>query len=95
MPVCLAIDTSTRQTGLALAVDGLLELRRFAPPRNAGQWLLPAVADMLEAYGLKAEQLDLIVLANGPGSFTGLRIGLASAKGLALGGGGPGPRLHP
>lgn len=85
MSHCLAIDTSTRRTGLALAADGLLEWRRFSPPRTAGAHLLPAIHDMLSAYAVSPADLDLIVLANGPGSFTGLRIGLATAKGLAFG----------
>ncbi|MFA7330262.1 MAG: tRNA (adenosine(37)-N6)-threonylcarbamoyltransferase complex dimerization subunit type 1 TsaB [Candidatus Delongbacteria bacterium] len=86
MPVCLAIDTSTRHTGLALQAGGALELRRFAPQRNAGELLLPAIHELLAGCGLAAQDLDVIVLANGPGSFTGLRIGLATAKGLAFGG---------
>jgi tRNA threonylcarbamoyl adenosine modification protein YeaZ len=47
--------------------------------------LLPAIHELLSGYGIRPAELDFIVLANGPGSFTGLRIGLATAKGLAFG----------
>jgi len=86
MPVSLAIDTSTRHTGVALRAGSLLATRRFSPPPSAGEGLLPQVDDLLRGFGLSAGEVDVIVLANGPGSFTGLRIGLATAKGLALGG---------
>ena len=86
MPVSLAIDTSTRHTGVALRAGALLAVRRFSPPPSAGEGLLPQVDELLRGFGLAADGLDVIILANGPGSFTGLRIGLATAKGLALGG---------
>jgi tRNA threonylcarbamoyladenosine biosynthesis protein TsaB len=86
MPVCLAIDTSTRHTGIALRAGGMLATRRFSPPPTAGEGLLPQLDELLRGHGLGPGDLDLVVLANGPGSFTGLRIGLATAKGLALGG---------
>ncbi len=86
-PLCLALDTTTRLTGICLWQGGVLELRRFAPPLTAGAQLLPAVDAMLGARDLKTADLDLVCLANGPGSFTGLRIGLATAKGLVYGGG--------
>jgi len=82
----LALDTTTRLTGVCLWQDGLLEMRRFAPPLTAGEELLPAVDTMLRARGLVPADLALVTLANGPGSFTGLRIGLATAKGLVFGG---------
>jgi tRNA threonylcarbamoyl adenosine modification protein YeaZ len=49
-----------------------------------GSRLVPDLDAMLRAQGLKPGQLELIILANGPGSFTGLRVGLATAKGLAF-----------
>jgi len=86
MPVCLAIDTSTRHTGIALRAGALLAIRRFSPPPTAGEGLLPQLDEMLRSQGLGPGDVDVVVLANGPGSFTGLRIGLATAKGLAMGG---------
>jgi tRNA threonylcarbamoyladenosine biosynthesis protein TsaB len=80
----LAIDTSTRATGLALAEDDLLESRRFGGGLNAGEHLVPAIDRLFADHGRSKHELKRITIAIGPGSFTGLRIGLATAKGLAL-----------
>jgi len=83
----LAIDTSTRMVGLAL-YDGV-------QIRSESVWqshdyhtveLAPAVADLLKRSGTAVTDLKVLAVALGPGSFTGLRIGLALAKGLALAG---------
>lgn len=84
-PLTLAIDTSTLVTGLALAGETLLELQRFAPPARAGEALAPALQSMLARQNLTPKSIELVVLSAGPGSFTGLRIGLSTAKGLAFG----------
>lgn len=80
----LAIDTSTLQTGLALADESLLELRRFGASLKAGSHLVPAIDRLFLDHKRRLEDLKAIILVIGPGSFTGLRIGLATAKGLAL-----------
>ncbi len=83
--ILLAIDTSTRVVGLAL-YDGVQVL-------NEACWssedyhtveLAPAVAESLRKANLTPNALGALAVAIGPGSFTGLRIGLALAKGLAL-----------
>jgi tRNA threonylcarbamoyladenosine biosynthesis protein TsaB len=81
----LAIDSSTTNTGLALAGDALLEMQRFAPPVRAGERLVPAISEVLERAQISVADLKLIVVAGGPGSFTGLRVGLSTVKGLAFG----------
>lgn len=81
----LALDTSTRTVGLAL-YDGAQVL-------NATVWtsqdyhtveLAPAVAQAFQRAHVSMDALGAIAVATGPGSFTGLRVGLALAKGLAM-----------
>jgi len=82
--VLLAIDTSTELAGLAL-YDGDIraELTWVAGRRHSVQ-LLPQVASLLDLVGLELESLTALAAARGPGSFTGVRVGLAAAQGLAL-----------
>ena len=60
------------------------EMKRDAP-RSHTQLLMPMIESVLSEVGLKANQLDAIGVAIGPGSFTGLRIGFATTQGLAFG----------
>ena len=81
----LALDTSTPTCAVAV-IDGERVLAQDDRPTEGrhGEVLLPRVRDVLAAAGLLPADLALIAVGSGPGSFTGLRIGLASAKGLAL-----------
>ena len=81
----LAVDTSTRTVGLAL-YDGAQVMYELAWTSNDFHTveLAPAVTSMLERCDQEVSALQAIAVAIGPGSFTGLRIGLALAKGLAL-----------
>ena len=80
----LAIDTATRFAGLAL-FDGerILSEASWLSNNNHSVELMPALVRMLERQGLGAQDLAAVGVAIGPGSFTGLRIGLSVAKGLA------------
>jgi tRNA threonylcarbamoyladenosine biosynthesis protein TsaB len=79
----LAVDTSTRVQALALLDDErLLERRERRIRYNHGSSLLAAIDSILDAHSLSASDLDLIACGLGPGSFTGLRVGLACAKAL-------------
>lgn len=82
----LALDTSTRQAGVALydAARGLIAEQTWHSANRHTEELLPAAAHMLAQAGMVARDLDAVGVALGPGSFTGLRVGLAAAKGLAL-----------
>jgi tRNA threonylcarbamoyladenosine biosynthesis protein TsaB len=81
----LALDTSTRTVGLAL-YDGvqILSEATWTSQDYHTVELAPAVWDALQKTGLEIDRLGAIGVATGPGSFTGLRVGLALAKGLAL-----------
>jgi tRNA threonylcarbamoyladenosine biosynthesis protein TsaB len=83
----LAVDTSTRMVGLAL-YDGFQVLSETVWQSHDYHTveLAPAVADLLSRCGIQAADLKVLAVALGPGSFTGLRIGLALAKGMALAG---------
>ncbi len=83
----LAVDTSTRMIGIAV-YDGMRILSEVCWTSNHYHTveLGPAVADTLERVGVKSQAIQAIGVAIGPGSFTGLRIGLAFAKGLAFSG---------
>jgi tRNA threonylcarbamoyladenosine biosynthesis protein TsaB len=82
----LAIDTSTKQAGVALydGERGLLAESNWLSANRHTEELMPTVAQMLDRAGVSARQLTAVGVAIGPGSFTGLRVGLAAAKGLAL-----------
>ena len=86
----LGLDTSTLDAGLAL-VEGDRILEQVDIPRGETHslTLLPALAGLLDRAGLAARDLDLMACGIGPGSFTGLRIGLSAAKGVAWGAGIP------
>jgi tRNA threonylcarbamoyladenosine biosynthesis protein TsaB len=83
--VLLAIDTSTRNVGIAI-YDGsqVLSETIWASQDYHTIELAPAIAETLSRAGLEIQNLKLLAVATGPGSFTGLRIGLAVAKGIAL-----------
>lgn len=81
----LAIDTSTRQVGIAV-YDGMMVLAEstwLSQDYHTAE-LAPAVEGVLQRARIQASQLKALGVATGPGSFTGLRIGLALAKGIAL-----------
>jgi tRNA threonylcarbamoyladenosine biosynthesis protein TsaB len=83
--ILLAIDTSTQVVGVAL-YDGtrVLSERIWTSKAFHTVELAPAIADMLDRSQVKFSEINSIAVALGPGSFTGLRIGLSLAKGMAL-----------
>jgi tRNA threonylcarbamoyladenosine biosynthesis protein TsaB len=82
----LAIDTSTLTAGVALfdTDRGLLVPERRHVVTTHSEALLPLIDGALAEAGLGPRQLDAVVCAAGPGSFTGLRIGISTAKGLCF-----------
>lgn len=79
----LGIDTATDRASLALGSAGDIVVRQtIVGARNHAGALLPVLADSLAKAGVAREEIEGIALADGPGSFTGLRVGAAVAKGL-------------
>jgi tRNA threonylcarbamoyladenosine biosynthesis protein TsaB len=85
----LAVDTSHEHGSAALAVDGRVEVRWLLSPRSHLRDLPRVVRELLDGFGLGPGDLDRLALTIGPGSFTGLRVALAFAKGLAAARGTP------
>ena len=80
----LALETSAVTASVAVTEEDKLLAQYF---QNSGlthsATLMPMAAALLENTGLKLEEMDVIAVATGPGSFSGIRIGVAAAKGLA------------
>ncbi len=86
----LTIETSTPSEEVAVVDDGaVLASERRVAGRGQADELLAAVSSVLETSGTPLERLDAIAVSIGPGRFTGLRVGLSTAKGLAAASGVP------
>lgn len=82
--IILGLDTSTRVCTVAAVQDGrLLTELSEAGGKTHSQRLMPLVDQAIRESGISKADIDGIAVGTGPGSFTGLRIGLAAAKGLA------------
>jgi len=80
----LVVETSDRPGHVAVAHGSqLLAVRRLDEARRHARDLAPAVADLLSQQHWKARDLQAVVVSLGPGSYTGLRVGIMSAKALA------------
>jgi tRNA threonylcarbamoyladenosine biosynthesis protein TsaB len=81
----LAFDCSGASCSAAVLIDDRAAAQRFASmERGHAETLLPMIETVLREAALTPAMLDLLAVTVGPGSFTGLRIGLAAARGLAL-----------
>lgn len=86
----LLIETSTSVLSVALAVDGTMACERVCEePRKQASLTAPLVKEVLDEAGLSARELDAVCVSSGPGSYTGLRVGVSTAKGVAFGAGIP------
>ncbi|MFT5484663.1 MAG: tRNA threonylcarbamoyladenosine biosynthesis protein TsaB [Halieaceae bacterium] len=81
----LAIDTATDHCSVALRAGGKVYQLEEHEPREHSRKLLPMIEAVLKQAGLALQHVDLIGYARGPGSFTGLRIGISAVQGLAFG----------
>ncbi|GEM74763.1 tRNA (adenosine(37)-N6)-threonylcarbamoyltransferase complex dimerization subunit type 1 TsaB [Vibrio sagamiensis] len=81
----LAIDTATENCSVALLVNDKVISRSEVAPRDHTKKVLPMVDEVLKEAGLSLHELDALAFGQGPGSFTGVRIGIGIAQGLAFG----------
>lgn len=80
----LAIESSAKACSVALSQDDVLVAQHFIHSGlTHSKTLLPAISAVLDASEITLQQVDYLAVAAGPGSFTGLRIGVATVKGLA------------
>lgn len=81
----LAIDTTDNYTGIGLAGDKLYKIKTWVSQHNQSQELLPKIDQILKANRVKPAQLKWIAANLGPGSFTGLRVGISVANAFGYG----------
>ena len=80
----LALDASTEACSVALQVNGKIFSRYELCPQSHSLHLLPMIDAVLNDAGIKLAELDGLIFGQGPGSFTGVRIGVGVAQGLAF-----------
>lgn len=86
----ILIETATSLCSTALAEDGVItSYRESTEPRAQASLTAPFIKEMLDERGLKVSDCDAVCVSKGPGSYTGLRVGVSTAKGLCFGAGIP------
>src|SRR5690554_5632652 len=78
----LAIDTSTEQAGIALSTAQGALVHSWPASRAQTTTVLPEINRLVQEAGMSPDEIVGLVVATGPGTFTGLRVGLAIAKGI-------------
>ncbi len=83
MPLILNIDTATEYASVCISKGNeVLAMETNADQKNHGSFIQPAIQRLMNAASLTLQAFDAIAVTAGPGSYTGLRVGLATAKGL-------------
>jgi tRNA threonylcarbamoyladenosine biosynthesis protein TsaB len=82
--VLLAFETSTEACSVALWIGGELHERFGIAPRQHAELALPWAQELLAEAGIAKSRIDAIAVGRGPGAFTGVRLGVALAQGIAL-----------
>ncbi|WP_018139389.1 MULTISPECIES: tRNA (adenosine(37)-N6)-threonylcarbamoyltransferase complex dimerization subunit type 1 TsaB [unclassified Thioalkalivibrio] len=80
----IAIETCTEMCSAALWVDGALESVEVRAPRKHGELILRQVEELLARSDIARSSLDAVAVGRGPGAFTGVRLGLGVAQGMAF-----------
>ena len=83
--ILLAFDTSAAHCAAALVLDGQVTLAFEAMEKGQAERLMPLLEELLASAGVGWSDLTAIAVGTGPGNFTGVRIAVAAARGLALG----------
>ena len=90
MPRIILIETSTALCSTAVEVDGRVVCSRQSDtPKSHAAMTAPFIKEMLLELGLRVQDCDAVCVSAGPGSYTGLRVGSSTAKGLCFGAGIP------
>src|ERR1700679_2481534 len=83
MALILSIDTAMAKAGIALSKDGLaLSILENTEQKEHAAWLHQAVQEIMTTTGHRLHDLEAVAVTAGPGSYTGLRVGMAAAKGF-------------
>lgn len=83
MSIILNIDTAVETSSVCLAKnDKALGVKINPSQKDSAAWLHVAIRELLQDHNLTLQQLDAIAVSEGPGSYTGLRVGMSTAKGL-------------
>ena len=84
-PLILTIQTASPAGSVSVSNgEQLLAELNLEVRKTATEWLLPAIEKLLDMAAVAKNDLNVVAVVRGPGSFTGLRVGLATAKGLAM-----------
>ena len=85
MPLILSIETSTEVCSVALHIEGnIIALKENYLSQSHSRWLSILIEQILQETGYKYKDLKAVAVSKGPGSYTGLRIGVSTAKGLCF-----------
>ncbi|MEJ7609620.1 MAG: tRNA (adenosine(37)-N6)-threonylcarbamoyltransferase complex dimerization subunit type 1 TsaB [Ferruginibacter sp.] len=85
MSIILNIETSLPEAGVSISCDGLM-LQHLTNPvqKEHASFLHIAIREILEKSNLQIHDIDAVAVSSGPGSYTGIRVGFAAAKGLCF-----------
>ena len=85
MAIILNIETAVETASVCLAKNGEVLAEKIHPhPRDTASWIQPAILEILKENNLSTALLNAVAVSAGPGSYTGLRVGMATAKGLCF-----------
>lgn len=86
MSLILSIETATNNCSVALHENGILvQFRENNQPNSHGRLIVEMIESLFTDAGIKVKELKAVAVSKGPGSYTGLRIGVSTAKGISFG----------